>query len=77
MYIRQRVKSPKKFDKRSLRIKDVGRPGGTKIIVGCPKGKYDPKRKRCKVGTQTQAILKERTKVRGSKGRRGTIRVRL
>lgn len=63
-YRRIRVKSPSKFDKRSLRIKDVGRKGYTKIIVGCPKGKYDPKKKRCKVGTQTQAILKPRNKRR-------------
>ncbi|MBA7623842.1 hypothetical protein ES703_31241 [subsurface metagenome] len=61
-YKRTRIKDPKKFDKRSLRIKDVGRKGFTKIIVGCPRGKYDSKRKRCKVGTQVQAVLEERRK---------------
>jgi len=59
-YLRIRVKDPKKFDKRSFRIKDVGREGYTKIIIGCPKGKYDPKKKKCKVGTQTQSILLNR-----------------
>lgn len=55
-----RVKSPGKFDKRSFRTKDVGRKGYTKIIIGCPKGKYDAKKKKCKVGTQTQAVLMSR-----------------
>ncbi len=59
-YKRTRVKSPKKFDKRSIRTKDVGRKGHTKIIVGCPKGHYNAKAKKCKVGTQVQAILEKR-----------------
>ena len=59
-YHRVRVKSPKSFDSKSLRVKDVGRKGFTKIVVGCPKGKYDSKKKRCKVGTKTQAILLSR-----------------
>lgn len=59
-YKRTRVKDPKKFDKRSFRTKDVGKPGHTKIIVACPKGKYDSKKKRCKVGMQTQAIIEKK-----------------
>lgn len=59
-YKRIRIKSPKKFDKRSFRIKDVGRPGHTKIIIGCPIKKYDAKKKRCKVGMRLQAVLEER-----------------
>lgn len=59
-YKRIRIKSPKIFDKRSFRIKDVGREGFTKIIIGCPRGKWDDKKKRCKVGTQTQAVLLNR-----------------
>ena len=59
-YKRKRIKSPAKFDKRSFRIKDVGRPEHHKIIIGCPKGKYDAKKKRCKVGTQVQAILEKK-----------------
>jgi len=55
---RIRVKSPKYFDKRSFRIKDIGRPGFTKIIVGCKKGKF--KKGRCTIGTQTQAVLLSR-----------------
>jgi hypothetical protein len=59
-YKRTRVKDPKKFDKRSFRTKDVGRPGHHKIIVACPKGKYNAKAKKCKVGTQVQAIIEKR-----------------
>lgn len=59
-YKRIRVESPRYFDKRSFRTKDVGRRGFTKIVVGCPKGKYDSKKGKCKVGTKTQAILLNR-----------------
>jgi len=56
-YKRTRVKSPKKFDKRSFRTIDPGRPKHTLLVIGCPRGKYDAKKKKCKVGTQVQAIL--------------------
>ena len=59
-FIRMRQKSPKSFDPRSFRTIDVGRKGFTKIIVGCPKGKFDVKKKRCRVGLQTQSIIKQR-----------------
>lgn len=57
-YKRYRKADPKKFDKRSFRVKSVSK--NTKIIVGCPKGKYSPSRKRCKVGLKIQSILKKR-----------------
>lgn len=56
-YVRRRIQSPRKFDPRSLRTIDPGRPGHTKLIVGCPTGHY--KRGRCKVGTEVQAQLEE------------------
>lgn len=59
-YKRVRIKSPKYFDKKSLRTKDIGRKGFTKLIVGCKKGFYDAKKKRCRRGTETQAILLNR-----------------
>lgn len=59
-YVRKRVRPVKFFDKRSFRTVDVGRPGHHKIIIGCQKGKYDKKKKMCKVGTKVQAILEER-----------------
>lgn len=59
-YKRKRVKSPSYFDKRSFRTKDVGRPEHHKIIIGCKKGKYDSKKKRCRIGTEVQAIIEKR-----------------
>lgn len=53
-FIHCRKESPKKFDKRSFRVKKSGK---AKIVIGCPKGKFDPKKKRCKVGTRIQKIM--------------------
>jgi len=50
-----RVRSPKKFDKRSIRTK-VTKKKGLNIIVGCPKGKYDASKEKCKVGMKPQAF---------------------
>lgn len=52
---RKRIRSPKEFDPRSFRTKEVKK--GVKVVIGCPKGKYSPKTERCKVGTRAQAIL--------------------
>ncbi len=59
-FVRIRQKSPKLFDPRSLRTIDPGKKGFTKFIVGCPKGKFDVKKKRCKVGLQKQSVLLSR-----------------
>lgn len=47
-YFRARMEHPKTFKKGSFRIKDVGRKGGIKIIIGRPKGKKT---------TRTQSVL--------------------
>ncbi len=65
-----RVRSPKEFDPRSFRVIDPGRPGYTKLVIGCPKGKWDNRRKRCKVGTRVQAILRELERPGGKRLRR-------
>jgi len=57
---RKRVKDPKKFDKRSFRSKRLSKR--TRILVACPKGQYSSKLKRCKVGMQTQSIIKKKNK---------------
>ena len=57
-YSRYRIRDPEKFDPRSFRIIDPGRPGHTKMVIGCPKGFF--KSGRCKVGTVVQAVLKEK-----------------
>ena len=53
-----RVKSPKSFDRKSIR---TVKGKCVNVIVGCPAGKYDRKKRKCRVGTQRQAIrLKKR-----------------
>lgn len=52
----ERIESPSKFDKRSFRT--ITQPDGTEVTIGCPTGKFDAKRKRCKVGTRAQRVLK-------------------
>jgi len=42
------------FDKRSFRWKQSGK---ARILIGCPKGKWQPKKERCKVGTRAYKIL--------------------
>lgn len=51
----ERIKSPKAFDPRSFRTK---RAGASRIIVGCPRGKYSSSAGRCKVGMRAQSILR-------------------
>lgn len=48
-----RVKSPKAFDKKSIRTVEGE---CVNVIVGCPKGQYDRKRKKCRVGMEKQAF---------------------
>jgi len=54
----KRLKSPSKFDPRSFRNKKL--PGGKELIIGCPKGQYQPTLDRCMVGTEAQALLKRK-----------------
>lgn len=48
-----------RFDRRSFRTVSPNR--NTRITIGCPKGQYNPKSKRCRVGTRAQRILKRKT----------------
>lgn len=58
-FIRERLEPPGKFDRRSFRIT---KRGSKEIVIGCPKGHWDARRKRCKVGTRAQSILHPMTK---------------
>jgi len=49
------IASPSKFAKGSIRTIKSGK---AEIRVGCPKGKYSKKTRRCKVGTRAVSILK-------------------
>lgn len=53
-YKRERVAPLATFDRRSLRIVERGTH---KLIVGCPRGAYDPETKHCQRSTVLQAIL--------------------
>jgi len=55
---RKRMEDPKKFDKRSFRSKKINK--NTRIIVACPKGEYDSKNKKCRVGLQIQSFIKKK-----------------
>jgi len=58
-YRRTRLISPKACDRRSFRVKRVGRHGSF-VTVCCPKGQWSPRRKRCKVGMRGQSFAKKR-----------------
>ena len=49
-----------RFDPRSFRT--VSPNKSTRITIGCIRGKWDSIRKRCKIGTQAQRIMKKKTK---------------
>jgi hypothetical protein len=55
-YCRERQLSPGLFDPRSFRVIPLGK-SGKKGIIGCPKGHWSRKAKKCKVGTRLQSIL--------------------
>jgi len=56
-YVRRRQFPSSKCAKGSFRTIERG---DTKIVVCCPKGSWDKRTKRCRVGTRAQSILKPR-----------------
>jgi len=57
----KKVLIPKgRFDPRSFRT--VSPSKRTRITIGCPRGQWDSRRKRCRTGTKAQRILKKRTR---------------
>jgi hypothetical protein len=62
-YCHCKMADAKKFDKRSFRSRKTG---GRIVTFGCPKGKWNARSKRCKVGTRavnlkfSKAWLKEK-----------------
>ena len=63
-FIHCRKRPPKDFDRRSFRVK---KSGNVKIVVGCPKGKFYAKHKKCRVGTRVQKIMYPATKANKGK----------
>lgn len=54
-YKHEDINAPSKMAKGSIRT--VSQRGGVKVRVGCPKGKYNRKTGRCKVGTRAVSVL--------------------
>jgi len=50
-----RKKAPGYFDKRSFRVKHISK--NKMIVIGCPKGHWNNRKKRCKVGTRIQKTM--------------------
>lgn len=59
-YRRKRQKSPRSCAPGSFRTMTVNHD--TKMVVCCPRGKYNKRSKRCKVGLIVQTKLKRRGK---------------
>ncbi len=52
----ERLKNPKRsFDSRSFRWKIVSKKA--RVLVGCPVGKWQPRKQRCKVGMKIYKLL--------------------
>lgn len=51
-----RKKAPGAFDKMSFRTKRISKK--TMIVIGCPKGKWNNARKRCRVSMKIQKTMK-------------------
>ena len=57
-YTHEIVAPASKFDKKSFRTKEV--KSGVKLVIGCPKGKFDSDTQKCKVGMKLQKILRKK-----------------
>jgi len=59
-YIHKKIEDKSHFDSRSFRTITLNET--TKATIGCPKGKWNPSKNKCKVGTKIQKkmILKKK-----------------
>ena len=53
-FCEERVAPKTKFDRRSFRYKKSGKAW---ILIACPRGKWNAKTDRCKVGTRAHKVL--------------------
>lgn len=69
-YIHKEILDIKDFDDRSIRTILLGK-SGKKARIGCPKSKWSPSKKKCKVGTKIITILtpKKRTPKKRTKSK--------
>ncbi len=54
-FLHEELKRKEYFDKRSFR--NLTLPGGHQVTIGCRRGYYDARKKRCRIGTEAQRIL--------------------
>ena len=74
-FIRERVASPKDFDKRSFRTEKREKH---RIVIACPKGHWHANRKegeQCGVGTRAQVVLHPKSEM-GKKFKRSGGKIR-
>ncbi len=62
-----KISSSKSCDPKSIRIKKIPK-SDNKIIIGCPKGYWNDKKKKCLIGTKAISILKPKTKQNKKEG---------
>jgi len=55
-YCERLLNAKRSFDKRSFRWKLINKR--TRILVGCPIGKWQPRKQHCKVGMKGYKLLK-------------------
>ena len=61
----KQVNAKARFDKRSFRWVKTGKLGRrAKVLIGCPKGHWEAKAKRCAVGTMAYKVIVEPVKGR-------------
>jgi len=56
-FCREQLQSKERFDHRSFRTMRVGRRKDHRLLIGCPKGEWDPAAERCHVGMQPKTLM--------------------
>lgn len=58
-FMRETLVPKTRFDPRSFRtIAYPEKDSGARVVIGCPKGYWDPATERCKVGTMAHAVMR-------------------
>ena len=55
----KRYRSKSSFAPGSFRT--IGKKGGRRLVIGCPRGKYNRRSRRCRVGTKAYELLTPRS----------------
>ena len=60
-FVHCKIQDKKKFDKRSFRTVMPGDSDEVRVVIACPKGKWNAKNSKCTVSTQAQHIMFDRS----------------